>query len=80
MKHLLQGIGSEKDQKEWVSLPRAATLKIHDYKSDTDVKDFAGHLTLDTYKGSAALLGDRERRRPARHAVHGQGKLSIRRG
>jgi hypothetical protein len=40
-----------------VSLPRAATLKIHDYKSDTDVKDFAGHLTLDTYKGSAALVG-----------------------
>ena len=40
-----------------VSLPRAATLKIHDYKSDTDVKDFAGHLTLDTYKGSATLVG-----------------------
>jgi Putative adhesin len=40
-----------------ISLPRAATLKIHDYKSDTDVKDFAGHLTLDTYKGSAALVG-----------------------
>ena len=32
-------------------------LKIHDYKSDTDVKDFAGHLTLETYKGSAALVG-----------------------
>ena len=40
-----------------VSLPRAATLKIHDYKSDTDVKDFAGHLTLETYKGTAALVG-----------------------
>jgi hypothetical protein len=40
-----------------ISLPRAATLKIHDYKSDTDVKDFAGHLTLETYKGSAALVG-----------------------
>ena len=40
-----------------VSLPRAATLNIHDYKSDTDVKDFAGNLTLDTYKGSAALVG-----------------------
>jgi hypothetical protein len=40
-----------------ITLPRAATLKIHDYKSDTDVKDFAGHLTLDTYKGSAALVG-----------------------
>jgi putative adhesin len=39
-----------------VSLPRAATLKIHDYKSDTDVKDFAGHLTLETYKGSVALV------------------------
>ena len=38
-------------------LPRAAALKIHDYKSDTDVKDFAGHLTLDTYKGSATLAG-----------------------
>ncbi len=38
-----------------VSLPRAATLKIHDYKSDTDVKDFAGHLTLETYKGTAEL-------------------------
>jgi hypothetical protein len=40
-----------------VSLPRAATLKIHDYKSDTDVKDFAGHLALDTYKGTVALSG-----------------------
>jgi hypothetical protein len=40
-----------------VSLPRAAKLKIHDYKSDTDVKDFAGHLALETYKGSAALSG-----------------------
>ncbi|HEX2757182.1 MAG TPA: DUF4097 family beta strand repeat-containing protein [Thermoanaerobaculia bacterium] len=40
-----------------VSLPRAATLRIHDYKSDTDIKDFAGHLTLETYKGSAALVG-----------------------
>jgi hypothetical protein len=40
-----------------VSLPRAAALRIHDYKSDTDVKDFAGNLTLDTYKGSAALVG-----------------------
>lgn len=40
-----------------VSLPRAAVLRIHDYKSDTDVKDFAGRLTLDTYKGSAALVG-----------------------
>jgi hypothetical protein len=40
-----------------ISLPRAAALKIHDYKSDTDVKDFGGHLTLVTYKGSAALAG-----------------------
>ena len=40
-----------------ISLPRTAALKIHDYKSDTDVKDFAGHFTLDTYKGSAALTG-----------------------
>jgi hypothetical protein len=40
-----------------ISLPRTAALKIRDYKSDTDVKDFAGHLTLDTYKGSAALTG-----------------------
>ena len=40
-----------------VSLPRAATLKIHDYKSDTDVKDFSGHLTLETYKGTAELTG-----------------------
>lgn len=40
-----------------VSLPRTATLKIHDYKSDTHVKDFAGHLTLETYKGSVALGG-----------------------
>ena len=40
-----------------VSLPRTATLKIHDYKSDTDVKDFAGHLTIDTYKGSVSLVG-----------------------
>ncbi|HEX7614664.1 MAG TPA: DUF4097 family beta strand repeat-containing protein [Thermoanaerobaculia bacterium] len=40
-----------------ISLPRTATLKIHDYKSDTDVKDFAGHLTLETYKGSVALTG-----------------------
>jgi hypothetical protein len=40
-----------------VTLPRAATLKIYDYKSDTDVKDFAGHLTLETYKGSVKLVG-----------------------
>ena len=40
-----------------ISLPRTATLKIHDYKSDTDVKDFAGRLTLDTYKGTASLTG-----------------------
>ena len=40
-----------------ISLPRATTLRIHDYKSDTDVRDFAGHLTLETYKGSAALVG-----------------------
>ena len=40
-----------------VSLPRAATLKIHDYKSDTDVKDFAGHLSLETYKGNVSLAG-----------------------
>ncbi len=40
-----------------VSLPRAAALRIHDYKSDTDVKDYAGRLTHDTYKGSAALVG-----------------------
>ena len=40
-----------------ISLPRAATLKIHDYKSDTDVRDFSGHLALETYKGSAALAG-----------------------
>jgi len=40
-----------------IHLPRSAALKIHDYKSDTDLKDFAGSLTLDTYKGSAALVG-----------------------
>ena len=40
-----------------VSLPRAATLRIHDYKSDTDVKDFAGNLSLETYKGTVSLAG-----------------------
>lgn len=40
-----------------ISLPRTAALKIHDYKSDIDVKDFAGYLTLETYKGSVALTG-----------------------
>lgn len=40
-----------------ISLPRAAALKIKDYKSDTDVKDFAGNLKFETYKGSAALTG-----------------------
>jgi hypothetical protein len=40
-----------------VSLPRAAALRIHDYKSHTHVRDFAGRLTLDTYKGSASLAG-----------------------
>ncbi len=40
-----------------ISLPRTAALKIHDYKSDTDVKDFAGHLTLETYKGTVTLSG-----------------------
>ena len=54
-----------------VSLPRAATLKIHDYKSDTDVKDFAGHLALDTYKGSVALV--RPLGRPGPEDVQGRG-------
>lgn len=40
-----------------ISLPRTAALKIHDYKSETDIKDFAGKLTFVTYKGSAALSG-----------------------
>jgi hypothetical protein len=40
-----------------ISLPRSASLKIHDYKSDTDIRDFAGKLTFVTYKGSGALTG-----------------------
>jgi Putative adhesin len=40
-----------------ISVPRTSALKIHDYKSDTDVKDFAGPLTLETYKGSVVLTG-----------------------
>lgn len=39
-----------------VSVPRGAALKIRDYKSDTDVRDFAGHLSLETYKGIVALV------------------------
>jgi len=53
----LQGCTSRPFVHYRISLPRAARLTIHDYKSDTDVRDFAGHLTLDTYKGSGALVG-----------------------
>ena len=38
-----------------VRMPRTASLRIKDYKSDSDVSDLAADLDLNTYKGSLQL-------------------------
>jgi hypothetical protein len=38
-----------------IRMPRAASLRIKDYKSESDVSDLAGELQIQTYKGSLQL-------------------------
>ena len=38
-----------------IHMPRTASLRIKDYKSDSDVSDLAGELQVQTYKGSLQL-------------------------
>jgi hypothetical protein len=38
-----------------VRMPRTASLRIKDYKSESEVSDLAAELQLDTYKGSLRL-------------------------
>src|SRR5512142_208255 len=38
-----------------IRMPRAASLRIKDYKSDSDISDLAAELQLETYKGSLQL-------------------------
>jgi len=38
-----------------IRMPRAASLRVKDYKSESEVSDLAGDLQLDTYKGSVQL-------------------------
>jgi len=38
-----------------IRMPRTASLRIKDYKSDSEVSDLAGDLQVDTYKGSVQL-------------------------
>ena len=38
-----------------IRMPRTASLRIKDYKSDSDVSDLAGELQVQTYKGSLQL-------------------------
>jgi hypothetical protein len=38
-----------------IRMPRTASLRIKDYKSDSEVSDLSGDLQLDTYKGSVQL-------------------------
>ncbi|MBZ5631717.1 MAG: DUF4097 family beta strand repeat-containing protein [Acidobacteriia bacterium] len=38
-----------------IRMPRAASLRIKDYKSETDVSDLAGEFEVNTYKGSVQL-------------------------
>lgn len=38
-----------------VHMPRTASLRIKDYKSESDVSDLAADLQVDTYKGSLRL-------------------------
>ncbi len=38
-----------------IRMPRTASLRIKDYKSETDVRDLAAGLEVNTYKGSVQL-------------------------
>ena len=38
-----------------IRMPRTASLRIKDYKSDSEVSDLAGDFEVDTYKGSVQL-------------------------
>ena len=38
-----------------IRIPRTASLRIKDYKSDSEVSDLAGELDMNTYKGSIRL-------------------------
>jgi len=38
-----------------IHMPRTATLRIKDYKSESEVSDLAAELEVDTYKGSLQL-------------------------
>jgi hypothetical protein len=40
-----------------IRMPKAAALRIKDYKSDLVVKDLAGDLEVDTYKGRLEVAG-----------------------
>ena len=38
-----------------IRMPRTASLRIKDYKSESEVSDLAAELQFDTYKGSLQL-------------------------
>ena len=38
-----------------IRMPRTASLRIKDYKSDSEISDLSGDLQLETYKGSVQL-------------------------
>ena len=38
-----------------IHMPRTASLRIKDYKSESDISDLAADLQIDTYKGSVQL-------------------------
>jgi len=38
-----------------IRMPRTGSLRIKDYKSDSEISDLSGDLQLDTYKGSVQL-------------------------
>jgi hypothetical protein len=38
-----------------IHMPRTASLRIKDYKSESDISDLAADLRIDTYKGSVQL-------------------------
>lgn len=40
-----------------ITMPRTASLKIKDYKSETSVTDVKSDISLNTYKGNARLVG-----------------------
>jgi DUF4097 and DUF4098 domain-containing protein YvlB len=40
-----------------ITIPRTATLKIKDYKSEISVTDLKSDIALNTYKGTVRLIG-----------------------